>query len=156
MKNTKKTLLCMMMALILVLGVTACTKKEEPAAEPQQEGFSADEMIGTWADNVAGRANLEIAAAEEAGRYTIKLTWGNGAAETYQWTMTAEPTENNVLYYSDCVKTIITFAENGSEEKTEEVYTGGHGQFVLLSTNEIQWTDDIENAGEDVLFISAK
>ena len=36
------------------------------------------------------------------------------------------------------------------EEKTEEVYTGGHGQFVLLSTNEIQWTDDIENAVKEV------
>lgn len=154
MKMTKRSVLCLLMALVLMAGLAACTAKEEPAGEPE---FSADEMIGVWADNVAGRATIEIAPAEEAGRYAILVSWGNSAFETYQWTMTAAPTENNVLYYDDCVKTIVSLPETeGEEEKIEEVYTGGHGQFVLLSTNEIQWTDDIEDAAGDLLFISAK
>ena len=159
MKKTLKTVLCLMMALLLVFGMAACTKSEEPAeqlAEEQTESFSADEMVGTWADNVAGRATIEISPAED-GRYAIHINWGNTAFETYQWTMTAVATDNNVLYYDDCVKTIVTLPEGeGAEEKVEEVYTGGHGQFVLLSTNEIQWTDDIDNAAEDLLFISVK
>jgi hypothetical protein len=151
MKNTKKTILCLLMALALVLGMTACSAKEEPA--PAEEKFSADDMVGVWADSVAGRAMIEISPADEDGRYDILISWGNGAAETYLWTMTATATDNNVLYYDDCVHTIMTFSETG-EEGVEEVYTGGHGQFVLLSTNEIQWTDDIENAGDEVLFVS--
>ncbi|MBO5518133.1 MAG: hypothetical protein J6A42_08675 [Firmicutes bacterium] len=159
MKNTWKTVLCLMMALLLVFGMSACTKNEEPAEEPveeQTEAFSADEMVGTWADKTAGRATIEISPAED-GRYAIHINWGNTAFETYVWDMTAVATEENVLYYEDCTHVIVTLPEaEGGEEKIEEVYTGGHGQFVLLSTNEIQWTDDIENAAEDLLFISAK
>ena len=155
MKHTKKTLLCLMLALVLTLGLAACSSKEEPASEPAEETASADDMVGTWADKTAGRATIEIAPADENGRYAILVNWGNTAFETYQWTMTATATENNVLYYEDCVHTIVTLSETGTE-KVEEVYTGGHGQFALLSTNEIQWTDDIDNAGEDVLFVNAK
>ena len=155
MKNTKKTMLCLLMALVLALSLADCSKSEEPANEPAEQKFSADDMVGTWADKTAGRATIEIAPAGEDGRYAILVNWGNTAFETYQWTMTATATENNVLYYDDCVHTIVTLSETGTEN-IEEVYTGGHGQFALLGTNEIQWTDDIDNAGGDVLFISAK
>lgn len=160
MKNTTKTILCLMMALLLAFGLAACTQSEEPAEEPQEtpaeETFSADDMIGVWADNVAGRATIEIQPAEEEGRYAILISWGNSAFETYLWSMTAEPTADNELYYNDCTHTIVTFAEDGTEENTEEVYTGGHGQLVLLSTNEIMWTDDIENAAENMLFVNVQ
>lgn len=160
MKNTLKTVLCLMMALLLMFGMAACTKSEEPA--PADEKFSADDMVGVWTDNVANRAMIEISPADESGRYAILVSWGNGAAETYQWTMTATATDNNVLYYDDCVHTIVSFAGESSENTVsadaniEEVYTGGHGQFVLLETNELQWTDDIDNAGGDVLFVNAQ
>ena len=156
MKNTKKSLLCLLMALVLALGMAACSAKEETADEPAKETFSAGDMVGTWADKTAGRATIEIAPAGEDGRYAILVSWGNSAFETYQWTMTAEAVENNVLYYDDCTHTIVTLAEGAKEPSVEEVYTGGHGQFALLGTNEIQWTDDIDNAGGDVLFISVK
>ena len=143
-------MLCLLMALLLTLGMTACSAKEESAKDPE---FSADDMIGIWGDNVAGRATLDIRAAEETGKYDILISWGNSAAQTYIWTMTAEATDNNVLSYSDCTHTIVTFSEN-NEESIEEVYTNGHGTFTLLSTNEIQWVDDIENAAEDLLFVS--
>ena len=161
MKNTKKTILCLMLALVLALGLAACSSKEEPANEPAAETFSADDMVGVWTDSIASRATIEISPADEDGRYAILISWGNGAAETYQWTMTATATGNNVLYYEDCVHTIVSFTGESTdnsvstEANIEEVYTGGHGQFVLLSTNELQWTDDIENAGDEVLFINA-
>ena len=154
MKMTKRSLLCLLLCLLLALGMAACKKAEEPQEEPAEETFSADEMIGTWAEKVAGRATITIEPAEEAGRYAVQISWGSSAFETYLWSMTAEPTADNVLYYNDCTHTIVTFAEDGTEENTEEVYTGGHGQFELLSTNEIMWTDDIENAAEDLLFVS--
>ena len=154
--KTKNSVLCLLMALVLVFAMAACTKNEEPAETPA-ETFSADDMIGTWADNVAGRATIEISPAEEEGRYAIHVNWGNSAFESYVWDMTAVATDNNVLYYDDCTHVIVTLPETeGAEEKIEEVYTGGHGQLVLLSTNEIQWTDDIENAADELLFISAK
>ena len=52
MKNTLKTVLCLMMALLLVFGMAACTKSEEPAEQPaeeQTESFSADDMVRTAA-----------------------------------------------------------------------------------------------------------
>ena len=146
MKMTKRSMLCLLMALLLTLGMTACSAKEE-------QEFSADDMIGIWGDNVAGRATLDIRAAEETGKYDILVSWGNSAAQTYIWTMTAKATDNNVLSYEDCTHTIVTFSEN-NEESIEEVYINGHGTFTLLSTNEIQWDDNIENAAEDLLFVS--
>ena len=148
-----------MRVLALVLGLAACSAKEEPT--PAEEKFSADDMVGVWTDSIASRATIEISPADEDGRYAILISWGNGAAAAYQWTMTATATDNNVLYYEDCVHTIVSFTGESTdnsvstEANVEEVYAGGHGQFVLLSTNELQWTDDIENAGDEVLFINA-
>ncbi|MBP5749334.1 MAG: hypothetical protein J6X24_00930, partial [Firmicutes bacterium] len=70
--KTKNSVLCLLMALVLVFAMAACTKNEEPAETPA-ETFSADDMIGTWADNVAGRATIEISPAEEEGRYAIHV-----------------------------------------------------------------------------------
>jgi len=117
-------------------------------------GYTPDSLIGSWAEKIAGRGNIEIEKVSDE-KYTIQVNWGNGAAEMYVWTMTASPAASNILQYTDCRHSIITFAEDGTDTENL-VYENGSGSFTLLSTNELTWQDDMEQAGEDALFVSVR
>ena len=67
--------------------------------------------------------------------------------------MAASPVSSNVLHYDDCRHSIITLTEDGLDSETL-VYENGSGEFTLLSTNELIWQDDVEQAGQDALFVS--
>ena len=60
---------------------------------------------------------------------------------------------SNILHYDDCRHSIITFDEEGSDTETVK-YENGTGEFILLSTNELMWQDDVEEAGKDSLFVN--
>ena len=119
-------------------------------------GYTADDMVGTWAEKIAGRGNIEIQKAEEEGKYNVKIHWSASAYQMAYWEMTAEATGNGAeLRYENAKHSLLTWE---SEDKmTEEVkYTDGKGSFDLLSTYEVVWNDEIDHAGDDAVFIKAK
>ena len=119
-------------------------------------GYTADDMVGTWAEKFAGRGNIEIQKAAEEGKYDIKIHWSASAYQMAYWEMTAEVTGNGAeLRYENAKHSLLTWE---SEDKmTEEVqYTDGKGTFDLLSTYEVVWNDEIDHAGDDTVFIKAK
>ena len=117
-------------------------------------GYTPDDLIGTWAEKIAGRGAIDIEKRGD-GKYDVDISWGNSAAETYFWTMTAEAGEGGELTYNDGKLTIVTYTDE--THFTEKVqYENGTGRFILNSANEIMWQDDVGGAGDDTVFISAK
>jgi len=124
----------------------------EPADEMALLGYSPDSLIGTWSEKMAGRGNITTEKISDT-QYNVQINWGSSAEEMYVWTMTAAPVSSNVLHYDDGRHSIITFSEDGSDSEAL-VYENGSGEFTLLSTNELVWQDDVEDAGQDILFES--
>ena len=124
----------------------------EPADEMALLGYTPDSLLGSWSEKIAGRGYITIAKTSD-DRYNVQVNWGNGASEMYVWTMTASPAGSNILHYDDCRHSIITFDEEGSDTETVK-YENGTGEFTLLSTNELMWQDDVEEAGKDSLFVN--
>ena len=119
-------------------------------------GYTPDDMVGVWAEKIAGRCTIEISKAEEDGKYNVKIHWGSSAFESYNWSMTAVSTGNGAeLRYEDC--TLIDLVFTSEEESTETVvYEKGTGTFNLLSTYELVWNDETGHAADDTVFISVR
>ncbi|MCR4962977.1 MAG: hypothetical protein K6B40_03760 [Firmicutes bacterium] len=117
-------------------------------------GYTADDFLGNWAEKIAGRGQIEITKGENDGEYQVNIHWAGSAFESANWTMTVKATENgNQLAYDDATMVIRTYSSE--TEYTDEVrYENGTGTFTLNSANEIMWQDDVEQAGEDAVFIS--
>ena len=114
-------------------------------------------ILGTFADNVAGRCSIEITAAEKAGEYKIQIYWGSSAFETAYWEMTGKRMQNNsgTLLYNDAKHSILTFSSE-NEMSEEVVYENGTGMITLESANELRWNDETGHAADDLLFVRAK
>ena len=123
----------------------------EPVDEMALLGYTPDSLIGTWSEKDAGRGNIMIEKISD-GQYSVQVNWG-GADSMDVWTMTASPIGSNVLHYDNCRHSILTFTEDAADSEIL-VYENGTGEFTLLSTNELIWQDDVEQAGQDSLFVS--
>ena len=117
-------------------------------------GYTADDMVGTWTEKIAGRGNIEIEKAAEDGKYNIHIHWSANAAQKAYWEMTAEATGKGAeLRYENGKHSILTW--DTDDNMTEEVvYTNGTGNFDLLSTYELIWNDETGNAADDTVFIN--
>ncbi|MBQ7566119.1 MAG: hypothetical protein IJT18_03285 [Oscillospiraceae bacterium] len=117
-------------------------------------GYTADDLIGTWAEKIAGRGMIEIEKRGD-GKYDVNIHWGSSAWESSDWTMTATAGNGGELTYDDCTMTTTTFTDE-THSTTAVDYENGTGKFILNSANEIMWQDDVGGAGDDTVFISAK
>ncbi|MBQ5316648.1 MAG: hypothetical protein J6I96_03735 [Oscillospiraceae bacterium] len=100
-----------------------------------------------------GRANMEITA-EGSDSARIKIWWSSSAFEHSEWEMTGKfDPDTLTIEYTDCTERIVTFSEEG-EESSETVYTDGTGRIIFSDGDPITltWTDDVENAAEDLVF----
>ncbi len=118
-------------------------------------GYTPDDMVGTWAEKIAGRGTIEISKGDAEGKYNVLIHWGSSAFESYSWTMTAYPTGKGAeLSYDDCTLVDIVFTSD--DQSTETVlYENGKGSFDLLSTYELVWNDKAGHAADDTVFINA-
>ena len=118
-------------------------------------GYTPDDMIGTWAEKIAGRGNIEISKGTDEGKYDIKIHWSASAYQMAYWEMTAEATGNGAeLRYENGRHSLLTW-ESEDKMTEEEVYTNGSGTFDLLSTYELTWDDETGHAADDTIFINA-
>lgn len=117
-------------------------------------GYTPDDLIGRWAEKIAGRGVVTITQGAK-GMYDVLVEWSNSAAEQYIWEMTARPTgAGGVLSYENGRHLIRTYESDG--KFTEEVkYEDGTGEFYLNSAYELMWRDDIDGAGENTVFVNA-
>ena len=118
-------------------------------------GYKADDFVGTWAEKIAGRGTIAIEKGAEEGVYNVTIDWSSSAVEHSHWEMTAKADGGSVLRYEDCKHSIHTF-KSETEEVVENKYENGTGAFRLNSAFEIMWQDDVDHAGDDIVFISAK
>lgn len=115
-------------------------------------GYNTDDLIGKWGEKFVGRCGITIEK-DENDIYHISIHWASSAFESNNWTMTAVPTGNgSEIRYEDCEKKVITFTSETESTETI-VYQNGTGTFGLLSTNELQWNDEVEHAADDLVFI---
>lgn len=121
--------------------------------EPRN-GYTPEDLLGRWAEKIAGRGLITISESGKEGEYTVEIHWGSSAFESVNWTMTALPTGNGgELAYDDARCFVRTYTSE--TEFTDAVkYENGTGRFILNSANEIMWQDDMEQAGDNTVFIS--
>lgn len=140
-------------------------------AAPTQEGFEAicDEMRaltstvpsgeelaaryaelgGEYQDRVSQRAGMTVTAYEDGAG--IAVSWANSAMETVKWNMTATLGEDGLLNYIDCVKSIVTTAEDGSTDVVVE-YEGGEGFFAPGDDGTLAWTGAADEGCAECVF----
>lgn len=90
---------------------------------------------GEYGDPVSQRASLTVTANEDNAEFTV--LWSSSASATTKWVMHIRKTEDGLLNYKDCVKTVIT--DDG--EKTES--ENGEGYFEY-SEGKLLWTGAAE------------
>lgn len=115
---------------------------------------SADDLVGVWAEKLSGRGMIEIIK-NDADSYSVQIHWGNGASQTYFWSMSASPLGNApILTYFDGKLTVITFEEDESSSE-EIIYDHGVGSFSLNGDGELVWADDTEHQADETTFVRA-
>jgi len=126
----------------------------EPESSADEPAYSPDELVGRWAEKIAGRGLITITKASDDA-YDVLVEWSNGAAEQYIWEMTATPGGGNGgLRYENGRHLIRTYASD--EEYTDDVqYEDGTGELYLNSAYEVMWQDDIDGAGDNTVFVNA-
>ena len=118
-------------------------------------GYTADSLVGTWAEKIAGRGSIQIIKGDAEGKYNVLIHWSGSAYEMYFWRMTAYATGRGAeISYEDCTLEDILFTDE-EHSTTTVVYENGKGSFNLLSTYELIWDDETGHAADDTVFINA-
>ena len=121
----------------------------EPAEETGETGVVVDEDIdalyaGTWAEEHAGRGNMEIMPSGD-GKYYIEARWPGSATVIATWYFTAiYMPDTGDLSYDDGAYEVTTYDSDGNGEITEEGRV--HGTIHAVD-GKIEWTDSL--AGEE-------
>ena len=118
-----------------------------PSAD-QATGSPVQRYSGRWG---SGRCTVDVIG-EANNSVVIKVSWGSSASERAEWTMSGNFDEDgSTVYYTDGVKKIVTFNEDGSVKSTEEVYVGGKGSFIFKD-NTMTWEDLAEHMADGMTF----
>ena len=151
MKKSVK-LLAIMMALLMTLamGLSACGKSSEEAADDGQNPVM--NFVGNYS---CDRASIFISAEGEENGASAIVTWGSSAWESSSWMMSGTFDAETLRFeYHDCVRTDYVYNEDGEATSQTEVYTGGHG-FMFFSDGDpitLTWQDDQEHIADGMVF----
>lgn len=158
-----KKVFSILLALAMIFSMAACSSKEEAPAEettPAEENTEEtteeegqNPVMNFVGDYASDRCTITVEAGE--GKVAnITVDWASSAAERSEWTMSGEfDEETTSVYYQDCTKKNLVFAEDGSVSSEETVYEGGHGTFTFNADEQtLTWTDDIENIADGAVF----
>ena len=132
------------MAILLAV-LTGCARQ-------QSFSYAPEEMAGTWTQKYDGSGTIEIS--ESGGRFAILIRKDTEDGSAEIWSMTAVPADGNTLRYKDCIHTMLS-AGDDSAAPMEILYKNGTGTITVLSTFELMWQDNVDNAGENIVFVHA-
>ena len=104
---------------------------------------------GRWG---AGRCSIEISPEDDG--YRVFVQWGNSAADSIEWEYTCLYDEelDGLVSVGEATKADVFYDENGEISDTELFYSDGVATFTLDENDGLHWNDEIENAGEDLVF----
>ena len=108
------------------------------------------EVSGTFADSIAGRGTIEITGTPAL--YTVSVRWPNSAFAFSSWSFAGVFDANGVMRYTNAVKTVATFDDNGMES-IDTVYTNGAGTLTYFPSSDTLFWDD--GHGTDGTFVRA-
>lgn len=84
---------------------------------------------------------------------SIVIEWGGSASETAQWDIHGKlDPETKTIEYSDSVKQIFVYDENGDVKSEEMEYDDGTGTIVFGDDGTFTWHDDQSENEEDMVF----
>lgn len=101
----------------------------------------------------SGRCTIDVKGVSN-NTVEIHVYWSTSAWEHSEWTMSGnfdEDANGFYVYYSDCVKKDYKFNDDGTEETSETVYTGGNGAF-RFNGNKMTWDDHAEHIADGMVF----
>ncbi len=111
------------------------------------------EKIGWFDDTtwVCDRASIEMFWEEEG--YKVYVEWGSSAWESTVWmySCTYDARTNSLVGFGSCEN--LVYGENSQLISSEEVYDFGEVSFTLNEDGGLLWHDEMENAGQDMVFL---
>ena len=130
-----------LLALIMLAGLCACSEKQ---AEPEVKQPTAvpEELRGSYHEEIAGRASLEVSENE------LVIDWSNSAYERVHFEADSDyESENNRITYKDGVL-VSTLFETEEKYTETQLYDNGSGYFEVLD-DRLVWHDESSEAGSD-------
>lgn len=135
-----KKVLSITIALIMILSLAACGSKK----------VDYSKYVGNYSDSITQRAVADVSLVENGEGVSILISWGAGAEEMYQWSMTATEKDGK-LCYSDCEAVVIRFLESGDELSV--IYSDGEGYFEYNEeAKTLSWTGSSEESCKECVF----
>ena len=123
------------------------------AGEPlETSGFTGEEFVGEWQDEVSQRAVLSVKKTGETGVYDVLVHWGNSADSATQWRMRAVANaQDETLSYENGTKVEVTFPGDGPEQETV-VWDNGAG-YLTFRDGFLTWYDEQQTEAADCRFV---
>ncbi len=122
------------------------TPTEAPMAPETVSGDNP--YAGTYVENVAGRGVISISG--DVNYSYVTVSWSSSANETAEWTFSGVFNGRGVLEYSNCLKTVTTYDENGEGYPVLD-YNYGTG-YIQIDDYGLTWSDDQENIADGAYF----
>lgn len=127
----------------------------EATAEVATEEDGQNPIMNFIGPYACDRANILI---EANGNEGAKVTamWADDATKTTKWEMSGSfDTDKLTITYDNCIKTTITYADDGSVVTEEDNYTDGTGTITFTETSdgtELTWDDAKEHVADGMTF----
>ena len=120
-------------------------------------GFTGEEFVGEWQDEVSQRAMMDIKKTDQTGVYDILIHWGSSYNSAMEWTMTATAgAQDEILAYTDGVKAEVTFPDDGNgEEQRNIIWDDGTGYFMFRD-GYLTWYDEQETEAAERRFVKSE
>ena len=109
----------------------------------------ASSYMGTYAESAAGRGTMSVTGDPSFAYVTV--TWAGSAWESSEWTFSGPIDGRGILEYSNCLKTVTTFDENGEGFPVLD-YNYGTG-YIRFTDSGVIWSDDQEHVADGTTFV---
>ena len=117
-----------------------------------ESGFTGEEFVGEWQDEVSQRAVMSVKATDEAGVYDVVIHWGGSFDSAVQWRMRAAAgAQDEILYYENGLKIEMDFSKEEAEQETI-VWNNGTG-YLMFRDGYLMWYDEQETQAAERRFV---
>ena len=151
-----KKLICLIAVLVMIFTLGACAAKD--AAPAGSEAAAAEDgqnpvmnFIGVYGHD---RASVMVEA-DGMENAKITVTWGGSAAENAEWVMSGKfDPETLTVQYTDCVKTVYVWNEQGEIDSETVEYENGEGTITFTDGEALSltWDDAQEHIADGTVF----
>ena len=124
------------------------TPTPAPTPTPTPAPAPTPDYSGTYFESKSGRVSMIVIS--DGDQYNVLISGSNGAFDRSEWTFTGSFDDSGNLYYSDGVKTTISYDSDGVQT-IETDYVGGRGS-LTAEDGGLRW-NDYEGSSVSLLFV---